>query len=298
MSTGLSDAPTAHCPVCQASAQRCGRVVHNHPAKVAGVEIDLDGKQFQMHRCPSCALEFKHPFIPERDLIACYEQASGDHWEETPDPSKRRFDDIERVINAHASGPDILDVGCSNGALLGYLGQSWERFGIEPGQQAANQAEERGVKIIAPMLDQCTTDIRFDVILAIDVLEHLLDPDVFIKDMRALLNPGGIFVGLTGDAGSPAWKWHGSRYWYCSLPEHQVFYTRQTIEHLAGQHGMDMVHYECTSHARFKKSRIIRDRIRGFVWGLGMRLGFHKHTSPPGWLPAHDHMLFVLKANG
>lgn len=263
---------------------------------VAGVEIDLGSTKFVMHRCPQCGLEFKCPFIPEPDLIKCYKQASGDHWEETPDPSKRRFDDIERAINDHATGPRILDIGCSNGALLGYMGQSWECFGIEPGQEAASQAEERGVQIIAPMLDQCVSDERFDVILAIDVLEHLLDPGAFIAGVRKLLNPGGIFVGLTGDAGSPAWTWHGSRYWYCSLPEHQVFYTQSTIRHLASTHSMELVDYQRTSHARFKKSRIIRDRIRGVLWGLGHKLGMHKHTSPPGWLPAHDHMLFVLKA--
>lgn len=285
------------CPVCDTQAPKSGRVVHNKPAKVAGVELDLGTTEFYMHRCPKCALDFKHPCIPESDLIACYEQASGDHWEETPDPSKRRFDDIERVINDHASGPMILDIGCSNGALLGYMGQSWERYGIEPGAQAADQAQQRGIHIIAPMLESCQTDHRFDVILAIDVIEHLLDPDAFFSDVRKILNPNGIFVVLTGDTGTASWRWHGSRYWYCSLPEHQVFYSRPTIEHLAKSHSMNVVHYERTSHARFKKSRIIRDRVRGFLWGLGMRLGMYKHQSPPGWLPAQDHMLFVLKAS-
>lgn len=287
----------APCPICKTDAPRCGRVVHNSPALVAGVEIDLGETPYAMHRCPQCGLEFKNPFIPEPDLIACYERASGDHWEETPDPHKRRFDDIERVINDHAEGPMILDIGCSNGALLGYMGQSWERFGIEPGEEATKQAEERGIKVIAPMLDACTTDERFDVILAIDVLEHLLDPDAFISGVRGLLNPGGIFVGLTGDAGSPAWRWHGSRYWYCSLPEHQVFYSRPTIEHLATEHQMQLVHTERLSHWRFRFIKSWKRAARGALWGVMMRLGLFPNTSPPEWLEAKDHMLFVLKAH-
>ena len=270
--------------------------MHNSPPEVAGVEIDLGDTLFTMRRCPQCRLQVKAPCIPERDLIECYEKASGDHWEETPDPHKRRFDDIERVINSHAEGPMVLDIGCSNGALLGYMGQSWERFGIEPGEEAARHAQERGVEIIAPMLDDCTTEKRFDVILAIDVLEHLHDPDSFIESARSMLNPNGIFVGLTGDAGSPSWKWHGARYWYCSLPEHQVFFERGTIDQLAQRHNMDVVHYERSSHARYKLTRGVRDAVRGFIWGLGIRMGLHKNQSSPGWLPAKDHMLFVLKA--
>jgi SAM-dependent methyltransferase len=285
----------ASCPICQTQSPVSGRIVHNSPAMVAGVEIDLDGTRFEMHRCPRCGLQFKHPFIPEDQLISCYEQASGDHWEETPDPLKRRFDDIERVINAHASGPKVLDIGCSNGALLGYMGQSWERSGIEPGQQAAEHAEQRGVRIIAPMLEQCETDERFDVVLAIDVLEHLLNPSDFIEHVRGLLSEDGIFVGFTGDTAARSWKWHGSRYWYASLPEHQVFYNKTTIDQLAQKLGFEVVHYERTSHARFKSSRRVRDNFRGVIWGIMMRLGMHKHASPPGWLPAKDHMLFAIK---
>lgn len=283
------------CPICHEQSPKCGRVVHNSPAMVAGVEIDLSGIEFVMHCCERCGLQFKHPFIPEDRLIACYEQASGDQWEESPDPRKRRFDDIERVIHAHASGPRVLDIGCSNGALLGYMGQSWDRFGIEPGQQAAQQAEERGVRVVAPMLESCQTDERFDVILAIDVLEHLLDPSDFIQRVRGMLSKDGIFVGLTGNTDARSWKWHGSRYWYASLPEHQVFYNRSTIDRLAEIHGFEVVHYERTSHARFKVTRKARDDVRGALWGLMMRLRLFKHTAPPGWLPAKDHMLFALK---
>lgn len=274
-----------------------GRIVHYSPAKVAGVELDLGDTAYSMHNCPECGLQFKDPFIPEDRLIACYEQASADNWEESPDPYARKFDVIERGINDHAQGPRILDIGCSNGALLEYMGQSWERFGIEPGQDAAQLAEQRGVHVVAPTLDEYQTEDKFDVILAIDVLEHLLDPSDFLHRVRSLLRPGGVFVGLTGDTGASSFRWHGSRYWYASLPEHQVFFSRSTVDYLASRHGMKLVRYETMSHARFNKIRVFRYWCRGVFWGLMFRLGLFKNSAPHLWIPAKDHMLFVLKAH-
>mgnify|MGYP005842126017 CR=1 FL=1 len=289
------DSEPPACPICAAPSLDAAPCVHPAPTKVAGVEIDLGNHAAHMRQCPDCALRFKHPFIPETDLLDCYHASSEDNWEHDPDPIKRRFDTIATLIRTHAPANRILDIGCSNGALLKHLGEKYQRFGLEPSEQAARVASQRAITILAPTLDNLDPDERFDAILAIDVLEHLTDPNAFFRSVAEHLGPDAVFIALTGDHDAIGWKLQANAYWYAALPEHQVFYCRRTIHHLADTHNLQLVSYTHTSHARHKPTRIIRDAIRGTIHALIRTLGIARRTPAPAWLPAKDHTLFVLK---
>jgi trans-aconitate methyltransferase len=43
-------------------------------------------------------------------------------------------------------------------------------------------------------LDAYETDLKFDIIMAWGVVEHVVDPDGFLKRVHNLLAPGGLFV--------------------------------------------------------------------------------------------------------
>ena len=286
---------TIPCPICAAPTRDVGPCVHPSPARVAGVVIGLGNLAANMRECSRCALHFKHPFVPDADLLACYSASSEDNWEHDPDPIKRRFDTIVSRIERHAPGKRVLDVGCSNAALLKHLGDCFERFGLEPSADAARVASDRGITMLGALLEDLEDDVLFDAILAIDVLEHLTNPNAFIEQVSSHLDSEGVFIGLTGNRDAWGWSLQGNAYWYATLPEHQVFYSRRTVEQLAAIHGMSLVSYKRLSHARQKTSRFIRDGIRGMAHGLLRKLGAARHTPAPGWLPAKDHMLFVLK---
>jgi O-antigen biosynthesis protein len=90
----------------------------------------------------------------------------------------------------------ILDVGCGDGASLMYLKESGARrvAGIEIHPAQAEAGRLKGLEIHELNVEKDTLPFQeneFDVVILGDVLEHLYDPWLTLKKIRALLKPGG-----------------------------------------------------------------------------------------------------------
>ncbi len=294
------------CLVCGCTEPRyVGPIVHPEVPLVGGIPIDLKGIDFRLLRCPQCAFQFKFPPIPEEKMLACYAQVEPGHWGLTVDSHHRRFDIMRDLVEKHSRGRRILDIGCFNGALLDYFGTSWERYGIEPSVGAAEVARERGVEILGETIEDLEgSERRFDAVLAIDLVEHLVAPVPFFERLSDCIAPGGIALIVTGDTGAPSWRLLGSAYWYCSLPEHVSFYSQQAIAEIASRCGMQTVAYRRLSHKRMRTLRIFKDLTAnsGYLVGKSMgRMGIealrkrYAHRGAPYWFTAQDHMFCVLQ---
>jgi len=272
---------------------------------VAGVPLGLEQTEFSLHRCSHCGFQFKHPAIDPARLLACYAAAEAGHWGDSPDPRLRQFDVLKATLERHAPGRRVLDVGCFNGAFLQYLGDSWHRFGIEPSIEAARQARERGIDVLAPILQLLPPETpAFDAVLAIDVVEHIGYPAPFLLRLSSLLNPGGVLIVLTGDTDAPAWRLQGSRYWYCSLPEHVSFYNRQALEALGQVAGLHCLDIRRMRHKRLGFRYWCLDTAKSAAYLAGLALagvgvpGLRRHIVDrrgPTIQSARDHLLCVLQ---
>lgn len=90
----------------------------------------------------------------------------------------------------------ILEIGCGAGATLAWLKQRWpaaETVGVEGYAPLEAQLKARLDRVLIHDLEQPLPDLgRFDLILALDVLEHLRDPWSVLKTIAAEnLAPGG-----------------------------------------------------------------------------------------------------------
>ena len=102
-------------------------------------------------------------------------------------------------------GLALLDIGCGGGLIaepMSRLGFRVTAIDADPKAIAVARvhAEATGLAIdyrvdIAESVAE--TDQRFDVVLALEIIEHVADPAVFLGCVGVLVKPGGAFIGAT-----------------------------------------------------------------------------------------------------
>lgn len=125
----------------------------------------------------------------------------------------------------------ILDVGCGDGLLLDRLGAWGEAEGVESDATTLSAAAA-GRKIhLGPFDASYRPGKLFDLILFLDVLEHLDDPVAALRRAHELLGPGGsVFVSVP--AFQSLWTTHDA------LNHHHRRYTTSLLDAQSAQAGM------------------------------------------------------------
>jgi SAM-dependent methyltransferase len=122
--------------------------------------------------------------------------------------------------------PRLLDIGCGAGVQLSLL-KDFEVVGVEPDPVLAQRARiNSGAEIINASLPLSSISLReFDVILMLDVLEHLTDDLGALQSVKRYLKPTGFMI-LNVPAGPRLWSIHDV------VNEHKRRYTRAHLKKL------------------------------------------------------------------
>jgi SAM-dependent methyltransferase len=78
----------------------------------------------------------------------------------------------------------------------------------------------------------------FDVIVLLDVIEHLPDPYDTLALCARHLNPGGVIVMTTGDFASPLARMAGAGWRLMTPPQHLWFFTGESMRRLGARLGL------------------------------------------------------------
>jgi len=89
--------------------------------------------------------------------------------------------------------PRILDVGCGTGANLLMLSKYGDAEGVDVSEDALAFCRERGLENVklGAAEELPYDDGTFDLVTALDVVEHLDDDLAGLREMRRVLRPGG-----------------------------------------------------------------------------------------------------------
>lgn len=140
---------------------------------------------------------------------------------------------MDRVIwNAMTKRGLLVDVGCSWG-YFGELAQrnGWQVVGIEPSKFAADEIAQRVPQMIVHncMLDDLKTEIGGDVVVCIEVFEHVEKPLDFIGRVLSLVKEDGFIVFSTPNVESCSARAQGQT-WGAIIGEHIYMFAFSFLE--------------------------------------------------------------------
>lgn len=90
----------------------------------------------------------------------------------------------------------LLEIGCGQGILLNELKKYYDVMGCDISQSAVNQAAKLVGEKQAYVFNAEKENIEgiYDIIVAIDLLEHLINPQRCVIKMRNALKKGGVLI--------------------------------------------------------------------------------------------------------
>jgi SAM-dependent methyltransferase len=132
-------------------------------------------------------------------------------------------------------GSRLLEIGCGQGFMLARLEDRYETWGVDISDFAIEQARGFAPRSrlfaadFAAGLPEPFAGVSFDLVVAKYVLEHLADPQRALRDIFALLRPGGTLLYAVPNTGSLGARLKGER-WYAhphTDPTHCSLLSRQ-----------------------------------------------------------------------
>ena len=216
-----------------------------------------------LYRCQECGVVFENPLPTEETLLQAYTDMQDPSYLEERGRIKAS-DRVLCLLEALSGGKGrLLDVGCFYGVLLtDARKRGWEVEGVEPSRWARQKAQEEfGLSVMhASLKEAAFPDGSFDVVTAIDVLEHFLHPKEELGEMARILKRGGFLYLSTPDVESLTARLLRRR-WWGYRPEHLFYFSRRSLRSFLASFGFEPV-WEGFYRRSFTLPELLR-RLKG-----------------------------------
>ncbi|RLT36239.1 MAG: class I SAM-dependent methyltransferase [Chloroflexi bacterium] len=119
--------------------------------------------------------------------------------------ARRRIIDrlLQRALGEGDATRRILDVGAGTGATSQALRKYGRVMAVDLSTEATIVARRRGLDVARMDAGNLAfPDASFDVVVVLDVIEHLEDDAAAVRELRRVLKPGGVLLATV-----PAYKW-------------------------------------------------------------------------------------------
>lgn len=210
-------------------------------------------------KCPQCDQLDSRPIAPlaEHHLVRCRncglvytgweptEQELMDYYAYYPAPAAispitiQRYDELLMRFAPYRKTGRLFEVGCGAGHFLERArSHGWEVQGNEYGELTLRACRERGIPVAEGELDPGAHEIGgYDIVCSFEVIEHVIHPRTEVRNMLALLRPGGLLYLTTPNYNCLARRAAPGSWSIASYPEHLNYFTPRTLNKLVQSQG-------------------------------------------------------------
>ena len=180
------------------------------------------------------------------DVIYYYAGLEDEQYEEGRLERGYQARKLLKKIKRYKPTGRLFDIGAGSGILVEQAqSQGYDASGIEPSRWLSSEARKLGLKVDEGSLpDQSLTpdseESRFDIVTAIDVLEHVPEPVELLKSIREFSRENGICVIVTPDVDSIPARLLGFRWWHYRIA-HISYFRKEDIEQAMNKAGLAII---------------------------------------------------------
>lgn len=268
----------------------------------------LTGDEFGLAQCPTC--HFSCITNPRTDYEQIYDQSY--YRGEGADPcvayehemadrqTIREYEwrGVVRVVGSLRPEPKEsrwLDFGCGLGGLVQHLRKHGfdHAFGFDEGYAASILDATNTPNLTEAELKE--SEGSFDVVTAIEVVEHAVDPVGMLRTVARLLRPGGLLFVTTGNA--RPFRNRLTRWSYVHPDVHVSYFEPDTLARAMRLAGLtpaypgyldgweDIIRYKVLKELGFKRRNVLE---KAMPWSIAARIADRRRgvtAQPVGWKP-------------
>lgn len=233
-----------NCIICNGTSLNKEMTVH---------DFVVSKEYFDLYRCQSCKFLFTQN-TPLEDNIGPYYQSEDyiSHSDTTKGFINKVYHVVRdimlgkkfKLIDKLSTTKNILDIGCGTGYFLNFMkGKQYTTLGVEPDPNAREHGKKNfGLNIQSnEALLNGEIKEQFNTISMWHVLEHVFQPDLYLKKIHQLLDDKGhLIVAVPNHQCYDAayYKEHWAGY---DVPIHLWHFSPDTMTRLANKNGFEII---------------------------------------------------------
>ncbi|MDP1674933.1 MAG: class I SAM-dependent methyltransferase [Burkholderiales bacterium] len=286
---GIRVEPRPSCMICGSDGEPLYDALLDHQYGVSG--------QWSLRKCRSkiCGLVWQDPMITAGDLPLAYKSyythgnpssfSSDNFWGRSFSFLDRRIASVLGLVperNRYRNGflddcppGSLLDIGCGNGDFAANMRlQGWSVRGTDADPEAAGAvARTHGFEVdVGELTDLAYPGESLDAVTARHVIEHIREPEAFLRECWRILKPGGRLVLVTPNVASLGHQIYRQHWQGLEPPRHMFLYDTRTLHALARSCDIESLSLFSTAQGAsyiFRSSERIRvghyDAARSFA---------------------------------